>query len=94
MNQKKFNQVLNHLIAPIGALSIAKIFTLILNIFVAIIGIPFAKDSVYVLPLDSFVDNLCSGFTTIAFIISVPFFIRGINILKKNVNINAHKKRS
>lgn len=91
MSQSRFNKIMNHLTVPFGAYAVACFIRLVLNIFAIIVGLPFAKDSMYVLPLDNIVDSICNGVTWVLLITSIPFFIRGINLLRKSTS---RKKRS
>lgn len=88
--QKLFNTMMNHLT---GALLLPLLIGLLFKIVVQGLfsvfttNLAFNKYGSMYTPFDGTVDAICNGFTTICVIIAIPFFIKGIFLMKQYINI-------
>lgn len=88
--QRVFNAMMNHLF---GSIMMPIFFSFIFSIVVQSIfsistaNLAFDKYNCMYTPFDGVVDKICNGFTTICVIIAIPFFIKGLFIMKKYIEI-------
>ena len=88
--QRTFNAMMNHLV---GSLMMPAFFGFLFNIVVkglfsvSTANLAFNKYNSMYTPFDGTVDKICDGFTTICVIIAIPFFIKGLFLMKKYIKL-------
>ena len=88
--QRIFNRMMEHLIAPPMLVAFGSLlFNIVVQVPYSLLtaNLAFNKYGSMYTPFDSVVENICSGFTTIAIIIAIPFFIKGLFLVNKYMNI-------
>lgn len=88
--QRLFNKMMEHLIAP----PILVIFgSILFNIIVQIpytlltTNLAFDKYNSMYIPFDITIEKICNGFTVLSIVIAMPFFIKGLFLMKKYMEL-------
>lgn len=88
--QKLFNTMMDHLV---GALLLPPFIGFLFKIVVqglfsvSTANLAFNRYGSMYTPFDGTVDTICNGFTTICVIIAIPFFMKGLFLMKKYIKI-------
>ena len=88
--QRLFNRMMEHLVCPpLFVITGSILFNVIVQLPYSLLtaDLAFSKYKSMYTPFDGTIENICDSFTIIATVVAIPFFIKGLFIMKKYMEL-------